>query len=212
MVIEVDEFTNGKNEELESEKTSDEKSAESALTSPEEEKAKWWVIRVRSGKEDFVKTEIEKLKKEDPRIKEVFVPEEDVKVKKKTKEGEKEIVKKRKVISGYVYAKMELDELLWDKIKKIPNVVALIGERGIPSPITYEKVESLKSKSVGGELGKIFSISIGDRVRIKSGPLKGFGGIVEWVNEDKTKVRILISIFGRQTPVETEIEHLEKET
>jgi Transcription antiterminator len=179
----------------------------------EKESAKWWIIRVRSGKEDFIKSELEKLMHEEPKIKEVFIPEEEEKIKIKDKKGtEKEITRKKKVISGYIYVKMELDENLWNKIKKIPNVLMLLGERGIPAPISHERIETLRNKTVGGEIKKIFSVSIGDRVRIKSGPLKGFGGIVEWLNEDKSKARILISMFGRQTPVEIETSQIEKET
>jgi transcriptional antiterminator NusG len=179
----------------------------------EEEKAKWWIIRVKSGKEDLVKSEIEKLAQQESKIKEVFTPEEEQKVKRKGKKGEeKEVLIKKKLISGYVYVKMELDEQLWNKIRKIPNVIALLGERGFPLPISSEKIESLQDKTAAGEIRRIFSLSIGDRVRIKSGPLKGFAGIVEWLNEDKSKARILISIFGRQTPVEIETSQVEKET
>jgi len=189
------------------------KNQEEQKNQEEKEGAKWWIIRVRSGKEDFIKSEIEKLMHEDPRIKEVFIPEEEEKIKIKDKKGtEKEITRKKKVISGYIYVKMELDENLWNKIKKIPNVLMLLGERGIPAPISQERIETLRNKTVGGEIKKIFSVSIGDRVRIKAGPLKGFGGIVEWLNEDKSKARILISMFGRQTPVEIETSQIEKET
>jgi transcriptional antiterminator NusG len=189
------------------------KKQEEQKNQEEKEGAKWWIIRVRSGKEDFIKSEIEKLMHEDPRIKEVFIPEEEEKIKIKDKKGtEKEITRKKKVISGYIYVKMELDENLWNKIKKIPNVLMLLGERGIPAPISQERIETLRNKAVGGEIKKIFSVSIGDRVRIKAGPLKGFGGIVEWLNEDKSKARILISMFGRQTPVEIETSQIEKET
>jgi transcriptional antiterminator NusG len=189
------------------------KNQEEQKNQEKKEGAKWWIIRVRSGKEDFIKSEIEKLMHEDPRIKEVFIPEEEEKIKIKDKKGtEKEITRKKKVISGYIYVKMELDENLWNKIKKIPNVLMLLGERGIPAPISQERIETLRNKTVGGEIKKIFSVSIGDRVRIKAGPLKGFGGIVEWLNEDKSKARILISMFGRQTPVEIETSQIEKET
>jgi transcriptional antiterminator NusG len=189
------------------------KNQEEQKNQEDKEGAKWWIIRVRSGKEDFIKSEIEKLMHEDPRIKEVFIPEEEEKIKIKDKKGtEKEITRKKKVISGYIYVKMELDENLWNKIKKIPNVLMLLGERGIPAPISQERIETLRNKAVGGEIKKIFSVSIGDRVRIKAGPLKGFGGIVEWLNEDKSKARILISMFGRQTPVEIETSQIEKET
>ena len=177
-----------------------------------DDKARWWVIKVKGGKEDFVKEEIEKLMTQDSRIKEVFVPEEEEKYRRKTKEGEKEYVRKKKLISGYIYVKMELDENLWNKIKSIPNVSMLLGERGIPIPVSSERIESLKSKAVSGEISQIFSVSIGDRVRIKSGPLKGFSGVVESISEDKNKVRVLITIFGRQTPVEIEANQIEKET
>jgi transcription antitermination factor NusG len=82
----------------------------------EKEKAKWWIIRVKSGKEDLVKAEIEKLAQQESKIKEVFTPEEEQKVKRKDKKGEeKEVLIKKKLISGYVYVKMELDEQLWNK-------------------------------------------------------------------------------------------------
>ncbi len=201
-----------KNEFEEEKKPEVGKNIEEEKRPEQKDKARWWVIKVKGGKEDFVKEEIEKLMTQDSRIKEVFVPEEEEKYRRKTKEGEKEYVRKKKLISGYIYVKMELDENLWNKIKSIPNVSMLLGERGVPIPVSSERIESLKSKAVSGEISQIFSVSIGDRVRIKSGPLKGFSGVVESISEDKNKVRVLITIFGRQTPVEIEANQIEKET
>ena len=201
-----------KNEFEGEKKTEVGKNAEEEKRSEQKDNARWWVIKVKGGKEDFVKEEIKKLMTRDSRIKEVFVPEEEEKYRRKTKEGEKEYVRKKKLISGYIYVKMELDENLWNKIKSIPNVSMLLGERGVPIPVSSERIESLKSKAVSGEISQIFSVSIGDRVRIKSGPLKGFSGVVESISEDKNKVRVLITIFGRQTPVEIEANQIEKET
>lgn len=177
----------------------------------QEEKYKWWIIRVAGGKEDEAKAHIEKIAQTDPRIQEVFVPEEEEKFKKKTKSGEKEIVRKKKIISGYVYVKMKLENDLWNKIRELPSIGYILGEKGIPIPVPEENIISLKEKVAGGEVSKIFKISVGDKVRIKSGPLKGLVGIVEWISEDRNKVRVLISIFGRQTPLEIETAQVEKE-
>lgn len=176
-----------------------------------EEEYRWWIIRVAGGKEDEVKAHIEKLAQTDPRIKEVFVPEEEEKLKRKTKEGEKEIVRRRKIISGYVYVKMKLDNDVWNKIRSLSSVGYVLGEKGVPIPIPEENIVSLKEKVVGGEVSKIFRMAVGDKVRIKSGPLKGMSGIVEWISEDRSKLRVLISIFGRQTPLEIETSQVEKE-
>lgn len=177
----------------------------------EDEEFKWWIIKVAGGKEDEVKSHIERIAQNDPRIKEVFVPEEEEKFKKKTKEGEKEIVRKKKIISGYVYVKMKLDNEIWNKIRELSSVGYILGEKGTPIPVPEENIASLKEKVVGGEVSKIFQISVGDKVRIKSGPLKGLSGIVEWISEDRNKIRVLISIFGRQTPLEIETAQVEKE-
>jgi len=202
----------GKENEAQGKSSSEETERESKAEVKSEDKARWWVIKVKGGKEDFVKEEIEKLMKEDSRIKEVFVPEEEEKYKRKTKGGEKELVRKKKILPGYIYVKMDLDENLWQKIRSVPNVSMFLGERGIPIPVSSEKIESLKSKTLSGEIAQLTTITIGDRVRIKSGPLKGFAGIVESISEDKNKIRILITIFGRQTPVEIETNQVEKET
>lgn len=186
--------------------TSDKKPEDSS-----DEGYRWWIIRVAGGKEDEVKAHIEKIAQTDPRIKEVFIPEEEEKFKRKTKSGEKEFVKKKKVISGYVYVKMKLDNEIWNKIRTISSVGYVLGEKGVPIPVPEENILSLKEKVVGGEISKIFRISVGDKVRIKSGPLKGMSGIVEWISEDRNKLRVLISIFGRQTPLEIETPQVEKE-
>lgn len=177
----------------------------------EDKEFKWWIIKVAGGKEDEVKSHIERIAQSDPRIKEVFVPEEEEKFKKKTKEGEKEIVRKKKIISGYVYVKMKLDNEIWNKIRELSSVGYILGEKGTPIPVPEENIASLREKVVGGEISKIFQISVGDKVRIKSGPLKGLSGIVEWISEDRNKIRVLISIFGRQTPLEIETAQVEKE-
>lgn len=188
---------------------SEEKRQESQEENQEE--YRWWIIRVAGGKEDEVKEHIEKIARTDPRIKEVFVPEEEERLKKKTKSGEKEIVRKKKIISGYVYVKMKLENDLWNKIRTLSSVGYILGEKGTPIPVPEEKIQSLKEKVVGGEISKIFKISVGDRVKIKSGPLSGLTGVVEWISEDRSKLRILISIFGRQTPLEIETAQVEKE-
>ncbi len=208
------EKSSGTEEIKKDENTSENKNEiEEMETELKTDETRWWIIRVRGGKEDIVKSELENLMKNDPRIAEVFIPEEEEKIKRKTKGGEeKEYVRRKKIIPGYIYVKMKLDSELWNKIRSIPNVGYILGERGIPMPISGEKVESLKSKAVSGEITKIFSISIGDRVRIKSGPFKGLSGTIESVSEDRSKVRVLISIFGRQTPLEIEMEQIEKET
>ncbi len=180
-------------------------------SSPEEE-YKWWILKVKAGREDFVKKEIEKLIEKDERLKEVFVPEEEEeKSKKKTKEEEGKIGKKKKMLPGYVYVRMKLDQEVWNEIKAIPGVGYILGERGVPFSVPSDKIESLKVKSVSGEISKIFSISVGDRIRIKGGPFKGLSGVVEYISDDRTKARVLISIFGRQTPLVIETAHIEKE-
>ena len=197
----------GSEQNVEEKTEGEERNIEQSQEQPAGRRARWWVLWVRGGKEEVIKKELEKLKEKDDRIEEIFVPEEET----KKKVGGKEKKVKKNITSGYIYIKMRFDEDLWKKIREIPNVGVLLGDIGRPMPVSEHSIEKLKKGVEMGRVSSIFSISVGDRVRVKSGVFKGFTGVVESISEDGKKARLLVSIFGRRTPVEIEISDLEKE-
>src|SRR3989338_8211916 len=161
----------------------------------------WYAIHTYSGYEDNVahslKQRIESLGYED-KIFGVLVPKEK---KIKIRSGKREVIEE-KIYPGYVLVEMIVTDDSWYVVRNPPNVTGFIGSGTVPSPISEDEVKVIQ-KRMGVEEPK-FKIDFGvnDLVRIMDGPFKGYEGKVSEIDEAKGKVKVLISIFGRETPVE----------
>jgi transcription termination/antitermination protein NusG len=171
----------------------------------------WYVIHTYSGFEARVKTSIEERAKTtgmDKRISRVLVPTEDVI---EIKEGKKRTATK-KFFPGYVLVEMELDDDSLQFIKETPKVTGFVGGGARPSPLSQAEVDILLHQiDVGTTQPRTRSqLEKGDQVRIIDGPFMGFNGLVDDVNPDQEKVKVLVSIFGRSTPVELSFLQVER--
>jgi len=163
----------------------------------------WYVIHTYSGFEKRVKTSIEEraaalgLK---VKIGQVLVPTEEVV---EIKEGKKRVSNK-KFFPGYVLVEMELSDDTLQFIKATPKVTGFLGGDANPAPLTLEEVETLKKQLDSGTAIPREKVKFQktDAVRIIDGPFMGFNGVIDEINQDHQKVKVLVSIFGRSTPVE----------
>ena len=161
----------------------------------------WYVLHTYSGYEDSVvhnlNQRIESMGMED-KIFEVIVPKEK---KIKIRDG-KRVTVEEKIFPGYVLVNMIVTDDSWYVVRNTPNVTVFVGSGTVPSPISDDEVKVIQ-KRMGVEEPK-FKIDFGvnDLVRIMDGPFKGYEGKVSEIDEAKGKVKVLISIFGRETPVE----------
>lgn len=165
-------------------------------------KASWYVIHTYSGHENKVaaalkqRIESEKLKS---KIFDTLVPTQE---KIEIRSGKKETIKE-KIFPGYILVKMILDDASWLVVRTTPGVTAFVGMRNKPTPIPKEEVETIiKYSKLGGQPTYKQVYSLGDTVKIIDGPFAEFIGKVDSVDEEHGKVKILVSIFGRETPVE----------
>jgi len=188
-------------------------------TTPEPEKAaepkvlgekKWYVIQALTGQEDKVKQAIDltiKLNKGlQDKVFQVLVPtEETVEIK-----GGKRIEKVKNMFPGYVFLEMILDEESWYLMRETPGVARFIGTKVKPTPVSEKEMQRVL-KQLGRE-ERLLEITFekGEGVRIISGPFRGYTGTVDEVNAEKGKLKILVNIFGRDTPVEVNFEHAQK--
>jgi len=166
----------------------------------------WYIVHTYSGFENKVKTNLEETIKKlglEEKILEVLVPTENVV--ELAKGGERKTTT-RKFYPGYVLVNMELDDQTWHVVKNTPKVTGFVGGKTRPIPITEEEAAKVKSQMEEGakKPKPKFHFEDGDEVKVIDGPFNNFNGTVEEVNEDKGKLRVLISIFGRATPVELE--------
>jgi transcriptional antiterminator NusG len=131
---------------------------------------------------------------------EILVPEEDIV---ELVAGEKK-TSKRKFFPGYILVKMELNDETWHLVKNTPKVTGFIGSKDKPVPISDEDVEVLRRRIDEGTLKPKpkFKFEVGDHVRIIDGPFTNFDGVIDEVRPEKGKLRVVVSIFGRSTPVE----------
>lgn len=172
---------------------------------------KWYAIHTYSGFEGRVKASIEEkiktLKLED-KIAQVLVPTENVV---ELKDGKKRVSTK-KFFPGYVLIEMDLSDETWHLINNIPKVTGFIGSNNKPSPLTDDEVENIrKQMDTGVTLTKTKSqFQKGDNVRIADGPFLGFTGVIDDIDIDHRKLRVMVSIFGRSTPVELDFLQVEK--
>ncbi len=173
--------------------------------------AHWYVVHVYSGFESKVAQSIREQAEQhgmEDLIQEVLVPTEDVV---EMRRGTK-VNSKRKFFPGYVLVKMELADDTWHLVKNTPKVTAILGGRGRPSPISQAEADRiLRQVQEGIERPKpSISFEIGEQVRVSDGPFQSFNGYVEEVDEDKARLKVAVSIFGRATPVELEYSQVEK--
>lgn len=169
------------------------------------ENAKWYVLHTYSGYENAVKAAIEKSvvnRHFEDMVFQMEIPMETV-----TEVNEMGVSKEveRKVFPGYVLIKMILTDETWHLIRNIRGVTGFVGEANKAIPLTDEEVAAL-----GVERHEIIVMyNVGDTVKITDGPLSSFKGIVEEIDAEKNKVSVLVSMFGRETPVELELDQVE---
>ena len=173
----------------------------------------WFSLRVISGKERIVEENINyesKINKIDSSIEEVFVPfEKIVKIK-----NNKKVIKERVFFPGYILIKMKLNRITKYFIENIQGVISFVGPKG-KNPIPLREIEIKKIfgevESKEGREMIVSPFSKNDSVKIIAGPFIDFTGVVDEMNDDKQKVKVIISIFGRSTPVELDYFQVEAE-
>jgi len=188
---------------------------EPLVVSPYDQPGRWYVVHTYAGYENKVKSNLHSrtvsMGMED-RIYEVVIPMEDVA---EFKNGKKVIVQK-KVFPGYLLCRCELDDDSWAVIRNTPGVTGFVGPGTKPTPLSRREVEGiLQVKVEGGEAPSKRSRprlehEIGETVRVKEGPFADFSGQVAEINEDQLKLKVLVNIFGRETPVELEFSQVAK--
>ncbi len=169
----------------------------------------WYAIQTHSGSELAVKRALERLSEEmaDGRISEVLVPTEDLI---EVKKGKKSIVE-RPLYPAYAFAKIDLDTALWHRIQSMPKVGRFIGESKKPTPLSKKDIDSILDKVQNRAAAKPkVSFDKGETVRINEGPFANFNGIVEDFDMASGILKLNVSIFGRNTPVEITYTQVER--
>jgi transcriptional antiterminator NusG len=170
----------------------------------------WYAIQTYAGSEQAVKRGIEQLAADyglEEKIERIVVPTEEVI---EVKNGEKKITE-RTLYSGYVFAQIDLDTDLWHKIQSLPRVSRFIGEQKTPTPLTEADIKVIldKMEQKSAPRPKV-DFETGEMVRIIDGPFANFTGMVEEYDLDHGKLKLNVSIFGRNTPVEILYTQVEK--
>jgi transcription termination/antitermination protein NusG len=193
----------------------DELLAPAPAESPYDRPGKWFVVHTQSGYEKKVKQNLEARTSSmnmEGRIHEVVIPMEDVI---EFKNGKKVVVQK-KMFPGYLLVRCHLDDDSWYVIRNTPGVTGFVGQGTKPSPLPRRDVEAFLQVKVEGEdqpakKGRPrLEYEVGETVRVKEGPFAEFTGEIVEINEDQLKLKVLVNIFGRETPVELEFSQVAK--
>ena len=164
---------------------------------------KWYVLHTYSGYEnkvrDNLRHRIDSMQLDD-RIFDIKIPTEEVI---EIKEGGRRVPVDKKMFPGYVLVRMELDEHTWSVVRNTPGVTGFVGAQGKPSPLSRDEYNKIM-KRTGADAPKKTSsnLQVGQSVKVVSGPLAEFDGTIAEVQPEAGKIKVMVSIFGRETPVE----------
>jgi transcriptional antiterminator NusG len=173
---------------------------------------RWYVINTYSGHENKVKTNLEhrvKSMSQEEQVRRVVVPTESVV---ETKDGQK-VQTERRLWPGYVLVHMDLNDDVWGLVKNTPGVTGFVGASGKPVPLSQPEVDRMLHTAVDRaqqQQKARAEFTLGDNVKITSGYLADFDGEIAEINEDQGKLKVLVSIFERQVPVELEFDKVKK--
>ena len=170
---------------------------------------RWYVINTYSGHENKVKHNIEHrvaTMEQQSNIRQVIVPTEQVS---EMKNGQK-VQTERRTMTGYVLVNMEMNDDTWQLVKNTPGVTGFVGSRDKPLPLSKPEVDRLMHRETAERPRTRAQFSIGESVKVISGPLSDFSGEIAEINEDAAKLKVLVSIFGRETPVEVGYDQVKK--
>ncbi len=190
---------------------------ETETISPYDMPGKWYVVHTQSGYENKVQQNIEARRRTmgvEGHVHETVIPMEDVV---EFKAGKK-VTTKKKMFPGYLLVRAEMNDVSWDVIRNTPGVTGFVGHgrRGSrPSPLKRKDVENFLQVKRDGEqtvrrTKPRLLYEVGETIRVKEGPFADFSGEVAEINEDQLKVKVLVNIFGRETPVELEFSQVAK--
>ena len=193
----------------------DEEFEDVVVESPYDRPGSWYVVHTYAGYENKVKSNLQSriasMNMED-RIFECVIPMEDVIEFK----GGKKVTVQKKVFPGYLLVRCELDDDSWRVVRNTPGVTGFVGLGAKPTPLSRREVESILQVQPGGTEGAKKTrphrpmYEVGESVRVKEGPFADFSGSIAEINEDQLKVKVLVNIFGRETPVELEFSQVAK--
>ena len=172
----------------------------------------WYILQVYSGAEkkvlDNILVQADKKGLKD-KIEHWLIPSEDVIEMKKGKK----INSERKFFPGYLLMKMLMTDELWHIVKRTPKVSGFLGgKKGVPSPVSQKEIDKIINQVKEGldRPKPSVSFEVGEQVRVSDGPFTSFNGLVEEIDEEKARLKVSVSIFGRSTPVDLEYSQVEK--
>ena len=171
----------------------------------------WYIVQSHSSFENkvaqLIKEEAEKAEISD-KIEEIIVPTLDVT---EVKRG-KRVQRKKKYFPGYILIKSEMDNNIYHMIKGIKRVSGFLGSKGMPVPVSDQEIEKILGQIKDGipQAKSTIEYSIGEKVQVIDGPFASFNGMVEDIDEEKSRLKVSVSIFGRPTPVDLEFSQVEK--
>ncbi len=170
---------------------------------------RWYAVNTYSGHENKVKHNLEHRVvslNQKKNVRQVVIPTEVVS---EMKDGQK-VQSEKRTMPGYVLVNMDLNEDSWTLVKNTPGVTGFVGPQNKPVPLTQDEINRLLHRETAERPRARAQFSIGETVKVVSGPLSDFSGEISEINEDAAKLKVLVSIFGRETPVEVGFDQVKK--
>ena len=170
---------------------------------------RWYAVNTYSGHENKVKHNLEHRVVslgQERNVRHIVIPTEQIS---EMKDGQK-VQTERRTMPGYVLVNMDLNEDSWTLVKGTPGVTGFVGAQQKPVPLSQPEIDQLLNRETAERPRTRAQFSIGESVKVVSGPLSDFSGEISEINEDAAKLKVLVSIFGRETPVEVGYDQVKK--